>query len=243
MSLILAHRGASGYAPENTLPAFELAESMGADGFELDVHLSSDGHLVVIHDEKVDRTTNGSGYVKDMTLSEIKKLDASYGKESYRGARIPELSEVLELISGTSLTVNIEIKSDIIRYPGIEEKCLDLVQKMGLLGNIIFSSFNHYSVTRLRELSPEARLGLLYTDGLYQPWKYAASVKADYLHPYWPNLGFENYAEEAQKAGVGINAWTVNAVETMRFCHEKGVGIITNYPDIARKEALKKVME
>lgn len=239
MSLILAHRGASGYAPENTLASFELAKQMGADGFELDVHLSSDGHLIVIHDETVDRTTNGSGYVKDKTLSQLKNLDASYGKDAYLGTRIPELHEVLELIRGTDMTVNIEIKSDVIRYPGIEEKCLQLVREMELFKNIIFSSFNHYSMALMRDLSPEARIGLLFADGLYHPWEYAAELKADYIHPYWPNLYFKGYPEGAYSSGIGINAWTVNNRETMRFCIDKGIGIITNYPDIARQELLK----
>lgn len=238
MSLVLAHRGASGYAPENTIPAFEMAKDMEADGFELDVHLSADGHLIVIHDETVDRTTDGSGFVKDKTLKDLKKLDASYGQDAYRRTRIPELGEVLELIRSTDLTVNIEIKSDIIQYPGIEEKCLKCVQNMGLLRKVIFSSFNHYSLARLRELSSEARIGVLYTDGLYHPWQYALDLKADYLHPYWPNVFFNEYAEQAAKAGIGINAWTVNSVKTIRFCLEKGIGIITNYPDLVSKERL-----
>ena len=98
MSIVLAHRGASGYAPENTLEAFKLAMEMGADGFELDVHLSADGELIVIHDETVDRTTNGKGYVKDMTLAQLKQLDACKGMEAYRGARIPTLGQVYDLI-------------------------------------------------------------------------------------------------------------------------------------------------
>ena len=89
MSIIYAHRGASGHAPENTLEAFALAMEMGTDGFELDVHLSSDGELVVIHDEKVDRTTNGTGYVKDLTLARLRALDASNGMEKYKGAKSP----------------------------------------------------------------------------------------------------------------------------------------------------------
>lgn len=239
MSLILAHRGASGYAPENTLPAFELAKKMGADGFELDVHLSADGHLMVIHDETVDRTTDGTGYIQSKTMAELKQLDASYGKSMYSGAKIPELSEVLELIRGTGMIVNIEIKTDIIQYKGIEEKCLETVDSLGLMNNIIFSSFNHYSLVTLRAMSPDAKIGILYSDGLYQPWHYAKSIKAQYLHPYWPNLFVENYTEDAYRADVGINAWTVNDLKTMQFCIKNSIGIITNYPDIALKEKQK----
>ena len=110
MSIVLAHRGASGHAPENTLEAFRVAMEMGAEGFELDVHVSRDGELVVIHDETVDRTTDGTGYVKDLTLRELKALDASNGMAAYRGARIPTLGEVYDLIRDTKHIVNVEIK-------------------------------------------------------------------------------------------------------------------------------------
>lgn len=236
MSIILAHRGASGYAPENTMPAFELAKEMGADGFELDVHLSSDGHLIVIHDETLDRTTNGTGLVSSKSLAEIKTFDASYGKVKYSAAKIPLLEEVLELIKGTGMIINIEIKTDVIQYPGIEEKCLKLVEDMRLKEQIIFSSFNHYTLVKLRAMCSDVKLGVLYSDGLYQPWIYAKSIKADYLHPYWPNLFFDNYVSEAMINGVGLNSWTVNDLKAMRFCLENNVGIITNYPDIALQE-------
>ena len=109
---IWAHRGASAYAPENTLEAIELALRMGADGIELDVHRTRDGKLVVIHDETVDRTSNGSGYVKDMTCAELKKLDFSNGFEKYRGARIPTLKEVYGMLRSTQALINVEIKCD-----------------------------------------------------------------------------------------------------------------------------------
>lgn len=239
MSLILAHRGASGHAPENTLPAFQLAKQMGANGFELDVHLSADGHLVVIHDETVDRTTDGTGLVGSKTIKELKALNAAYGKNEYASASIPELAEVLELIRGTDLVINIEIKTDVVQYSGIEELCLDCVKSMGLMDNIIFSSFNHYSLNKLRTLSKEAKIGVLYTDGLFRPWRYAKELGADFLHPYWPNLFFPNYISGANEAGIGINAWTVNNEKTMQFCLKNNIGIITNFPDVAVKESRK----
>ena len=239
MSLVLAHRGASAYAPENTLPSFELAKSMGADGFELDVHLSADGHLVVIHDETLDRTTDGTGLVGSKTMSALKELSASYGNEKYYYAKIPELEEVLELIQGTQMIVNVEIKTDVVQYTGIEAKCLETVKSMNLLNQVIFSSFNHYSIAKLRELSSTAKLGLLYSDGLFKPWNYAKEIKADYLHPYWANLFMPNYVSETVKNGIGVNAWTVNKIETMQFCLKNGIGIITNYPDVAVKEKEK----
>lgn len=236
MSLILAHRGASGYAPENTIAAFNLAKSMGADGFELDVHLSSDNRLVVIHDETLDRTTDGTGFVGLKTFSELKALDASYGKPNYSNEKIPELVEVLDIIQGTQMIINIEIKTDIVQYSGIEEKCFETVKSMGLLDQIIFSSFNHYSLVKLRALSSKAKIGVLYSDGLYEPWNYARLLRADYLHPFWPNIHFPNYISDSLKMGIGINAWTVNDTKNMRFCLENNVGLITNYPDKAIQE-------
>ena len=140
MSLIYGHRGASGYAPENTLEAFRLAMEMGADGFELDVHLSQDGELVVIHDESVDRTTDGTGFVRDLTLAQLKALDASNHMPAYRGARIPTLGEVYDLIRDTHHIVNVEIKTDECFYPGIEKKCIALAQEKNVEDRILYSS-------------------------------------------------------------------------------------------------------
>ena len=139
MSLIYGHRGASGYAPENTLEAFRLSMEMGADGFELDVHMSADGELVVIHDETVNRTTNGTGFVKDLTLAQLKALDACNGMTQYRGVKIPTLGEVFDLIRDTHHIVNVEVKTDECFYPRIEEKCLALAREKGVEERVIYS--------------------------------------------------------------------------------------------------------
>ena len=154
---VYAHRGASAYAPENTLPAFALAMEQGADGIELDIHLTKDGELVVIHDEKVDRTTNGTGLVKDYTLAELRGLCADNGMEGFSEARIPTLREVLALVRPGNMKVNIEIKTGILWYDGIEEKALRLVQDMGMQDRVIWSSFNHYSIEKVRQLAPKPR--------------------------------------------------------------------------------------
>ena len=233
MSLIYGHRGASGYAPENTLEAFRLAMDMGADGFELDVHMSKDGQLVVIHDDTVDRTTNGTGLVKELTLSQLQDLDASNGMEAYRGARIPTLGEVFDLVRDTKHIVNVEVKTDDWFYPGIEEACLALAKEKGMEDRVIYSSFNHHTLIKLRELKPDARLGLLFGDIMFKPWEYAKQLPVDYLHPMKMNIHRPGFAEATYAAGYGINMWTINDRETMQLCLKHGAGIITNYPDVA----------
>lgn len=233
MSFIFAHRGASAQAPENTLEAFSLAISMGADGLELDVHLSSDGELMVIHDAKVDRTTNGTGYVRDMTLEQLKALDASNGKEAYRGVKIPTLAEVYDLVRDTPVHVNVEIKTDEAFYPDIEKKCLELERQKGMAGRVIYSSFNHYTLANLLQLDPGAKTGLLYMSGLYQPWTYAKTVGATHIHPFYPSIMLPGLVEGCAENGVGINFWTVNDPQIMAQCVQCGVGIITDEPNVA----------
>lgn len=233
MSLVYGHRGASGYAPENTLEAFRLAMDMGADGFELDVHMSKDGELVVIHDESVDRTTDGTGLIKDLTLAQLKALDASNHMEKYRGAKIPTLSEVYDLIRDTNHIVNVEIKTDECFYPGMEEKCLALAKEKGVEERILYSSFNHHTLLKMRTLKLDARLGMLFGDILLKPWEYAKQLNVDYLHPMKMNIYVPDFGDETRKAGFGINMWTINDEETMRECLKQGAGIITNYPDVA----------
>ena len=233
MSLIYGHRGASGYAPENTLEAFRLAMEMGADGFELDVHMSRDGALVVIHDESVDRTTDGTGLVRDLTLAQLKTLDASCGMEAYKGARIPTLDEVFDLIRDTRHIVNVEVKTDEWFYPQIEEKCLALAKEKGVEDRILYSSFNHYTLLKLRQLKPDAKLGMLFGDIMVKPWEYAEQLQVDYLHPMKMNIYVPGLSEGAAAAGYRVNMWTINDQETMALCLKTGAGIITNYPDVA----------
>ena len=133
---LFAHRGYSAKYPENTMISFRSAVKYPVDGIELDVHMTKDGHIVVIHDEKVNRTTNGKGYVKDMTLEEIKELDAgSKFNPLFKGEKIPLLEEVMQLIEGTNLKLNIELKSDVFPYYGMDMEVLKLVEKYGKAKN------------------------------------------------------------------------------------------------------------
>ena len=147
-TLVWGHRGASGYAPENTMAAFEKAVELGADGIELDVQLTKDGELVVIHDETIDRVSDGSGWVKDYTYAKLIKHNFNRTHPEYEHAQIPTLEEVYALIKPTDLTINVEIKTGVVFYPEIEARVLDLTERMGLMERVIFSSFNHYTIQK-----------------------------------------------------------------------------------------------
>lgn len=235
MALIYGHRGASAYAPENTLEAFRMAMEMGADGVELDVHMTLDGELVVIHDDTVDRTTDGHGKVCGFTLAQLKALDARNGMDDYPGVKIPTLKEVYALLQPLGAMVNIEVKTTESFYPGIEEKLLELEKEMGMVGRTVYSSFNHYTIANLRKLDPEVKLGLLYMSGLYEPWHYAKQVDAEYIHPIFYNLLIPGLAQGCAENGIGINAWTVDDPGMIGLCLSSGANVITNKPDLAVK--------
>lgn len=232
MILNYAHRGASGYFPENTMLAFRKAVEMGCDGIETDVQMTKDGVLVLIHDERVDRTTNGSGLVKDFTYNELLSLDAGLWKSTqFRGLKIPTVEELLLLARDTGIRLDFEIKTGIIRYEHIEEKLIQLIYKYGWQDHVILSSFNHYSMVRCKEIAPGLKTGLLYMEGLYRPSFYARTAQADALHPYYLAVT-EGIVHEAQTEGLLVNTFTVNDPLTMRKLVRMGVdGIITNYPD------------
>lgn len=233
---VWAHRGASGYTPENTLESFKLAVSQGADGIELDVQLTKDGELVVIHDEEIDRTSNANGYVKDYILEELKKFNFNYGNENYKEVKIPTLKEVYELLKPTNLIINVELKTGIFFYEGIEEKVLKLAKEMRMEDRIIYSSFNHYTIKKIKELNNKARTGLLYCDGWIGILEYAKKLGVTALHPCGYNLQYENLIEECKKENMPLHVWTINEEKDMKFLYENGIdSIITNYPDIARK--------
>lgn len=229
--LVIAHRGASSEAPENTLAAFRKGLEIGVDGFELDVHMSKDGELVVIHDETVDRTTNGSGWIKDMTLSELEALDAgSWFDPSFNKEKIPTLKQVLELISDKSELINIELKSGLVIYPEIEHKVIETLREFNVMDKTIISSFNHYSLRTVKEVEPQVRTGILYMEGLVGPWIYASRVPADALHPAF-YLVVPEIVRNAQDAGLSVNVWTVDTADDMMRMVASGVdAVITNYP-------------
>ncbi|WP_238652402.1 glycerophosphodiester phosphodiesterase [Paenibacillus piscarius] len=228
-----AHRGASAAAPENTMAAFRKGLELGATGIETDVQMTSDGAVVVIHDESLDRTTTGSGYVKDKTLREILEVDAgSWFSPEFAGERIPTLEELLDLLQGRDTVLNIELKNGTFFYPGMEEKVIAAVREQGMSERVVISSFNHYSLAHCKKLAPEIRTGILYGEGLYRPWDYAASLQAEALHAHHSSA-LPEFVSAAAAQGVVYHPWTVNDSSRMQELIEAGVaGIITDYPDV-----------
>ena len=234
MTEIFAHRGASGYAPENTLEAFRLAMEQGADGIELDVHLTKDGEVVVIHDETIDRTGNGQGNVRDYTLEELKKFSFHNHMEKYKGVQIPTLKEVLDLVKNSQMKVNIELKTGIYWYEGIEEKTMDIVKTMGMEDRVIYSSFNHYSIQKVLEQNSDAETAYLFSDVPLNMEKYAKDTGVKGLHPAVYHLKMADFLETYMKSGLKVRVWTVNNKEDMKMFIDAGVdAIITNYPKVS----------
>ncbi|MGM0884662.1 MAG: glycerophosphodiester phosphodiesterase [Bacillota bacterium] len=227
-----AHRGASGYCPENTMAAFSKALELGATGIETDVQMTRDGIVVILHDESLARTTGRHQLVKDTDYAELKALDAgSWFDSAFQAERVPSLEQLLELIKHTDTILNIEIKNGIVLYPEIEHKVIEAVRAFQMSDRVIISSFNHYSLVQCKRLAPEIRTGVLYMEGLYRPWDYAATLQADALHPYKYAVTPEWIAEAAGH-GIGYHPFTVNEpLEMERLIDAGAAGIITDYPD------------
>jgi glycerophosphoryl diester phosphodiesterase len=232
--LVVAHRGFSGAAPENTLVAFRQAIEIGSDMIELDIQLSKDEKIVVIHDESLERTTNGRGKVANHTLQEIKKLDAgSWLDPQFAGERIPTLQEVLDLAKGRVL-VNIEIKNPTHgQYPITElaDKSLQAVKKAGMLDRVIFSSFNPDSLEHIQKKEPRAWVALLF----HRPWnsflEMTSGKEYDVLNLRNIHLNKEKISQ-VHKEGRKVNVYTVNTEEELeQFVRWGADGIITNFPD------------
>jgi glycerophosphoryl diester phosphodiesterase len=234
MTKIFGHRGSAGTHPENTLISFEQAYKDGADGIELDVQLSKDGVPVVIHDEKINRTTDGKGFVQDLTLKELKKLNAVYKfKSKYKTAEIPTLEEVLRWTQHKQFLINIELKNNIIPYPGMEEKVLELICQYQLQNYIIFSSFNHYSIARLHTIAPTIEKAVLYSGSIYKPWNYTKWVGGQSIHPHI-RAATPRVIQRAQQEGVPVRPYTVNDEKTMAKLFRLGcAGFFTDYPKVA----------
>jgi glycerophosphoryl diester phosphodiesterase len=228
--LIIAHRGASGYAPENTLSAFKRAIEMGADMIELDIHQTKDGEIVVLHDKNLFRVAKVNKLVEDLTLKEIKELEVgSWFSPEYTGEKIPTLREVLSLVKG-KVGVNIEIKKGRRLYPEIEEKLVKIIEEYDLVEPVIISSFHSSYLEKIKKLNPYIALGKLLVFSVFLPWEnLVKDVNA--IHPHWSMVN-SYLVKSAHKDHLKVNVWTVNNTGIAARLVKLGVdGIITNYPE------------
>jgi len=236
--VIFAHRGASAHAPENTLAAFELAYAQGADAIELDAKLSADGHVIVIHDLTVDRTTGAHGRVKDMKLADLRVLDAgSSFSTNFRGEKVPLLEEVFETL-GQKLFINVELTNYSTPRDHLVESVCMLVKRFNLQKRILFSSFFASNLLRARSYLPEVPCGLLAYGGVIGAWarsfgfafgNYAA------LHPYLRDVTQQQVAR-VHRLNRRLHVWTVNAEQDLRRLMEWQVdGVFTDDPQLALK--------
>ncbi len=234
--LVIAHRGASMYAPENTIAAFELAVEMGADAIELDTMLTADGIPIVIHDQSLERTTNGSGIVSSKAVAEIKLLDAgSMFDARFAEEKIPTLEEVFYVV-GKKILINVELKNYASPFDRLPEIVADLVMKMGLSDRVLLSSFNPIALIKAKRASEKIRRAAL-TGGGPKIIRGFVDAFTDYfaLHPE-VSLVNQKVVEKHHNAGHKVNVWTVNEKHVMMKLISMGVdGLITDAPDTAKK--------
>ena len=236
---IYGHRGCMGTLPENTLLGFRQAIELGADGIEIDVHMTKDGEIVVIHDEILDRTTNGSGYVKDHSLKEIKQFSAGMNYAhfpNYEAAwnleRIPTLQEVLELLAPYKIELNIELKTCRFKYEHLEEKVLSLVKEYGNGRKVIYSSFHLPTILRIKQIDRNAEIAWLLDQQISHPKDYLQSLELEALHLSRGTFFSEvfSYKDLLEKTRI----WTVNDMDGLKQLLDLGVKtIITDFPEKA----------
>lgn len=225
MTKIYAHRGYSGKYFENSAEAFRACRDLDIYGIEIDVQLTKDGEMVVIHDEYLKRLLSVDAFVKDLTLKELKGYKYANGESPIT------LEEYVEIIKDTALVTNLELKTSVFEYPGIEEKVYELFKKHDMLDRLLVSSFNHYSLLRFKELC-DLPVAALTDCTIIAPEKYLKEYGIEYYHPVFTSVNAEMY--EALKAeGIKVNTWTVNGKIPYKILMEMEIdGIITNYPEL-----------
>ncbi|MCY8031133.1 glycerophosphodiester phosphodiesterase [Bacillus inaquosorum] len=233
MTKIFAHRGASGQFPENTMLAFEKGIEAGADGIELDVQLTKDGRIVVIHDERLDRTTSLKGFVKDTAYDVIKTANAAANHNQMdNDIKVPLLEDVLSWAEKKNFLINIELKNSVIRYEGMEEKVLKAVKRFNIEERIILSTFNHESLALCARLAPHIERAALTSDVLYQADRYITSIPASGYHPKLNSPATaDKVLKKMRNSSIKVRQYTVNRPEDMKRLFEAGAdGIFTDFP-------------
>lgn len=229
---IFAHRGVSSSYPENTLPAFEAAAKLNVDGIELDVQRTKDGVLVVNHDEKIHRTSNGKGAIKNYLFEDLRVLDFGIWKgEQFANTQIPTLEEVLKLFVHTNHVINIEIKTDVVEYPEIEDQVIALVEKLNMTDRIMYSSFDHVMVEGLLKKAPNNTVGALFEKILVNLHLYGEAIGTNSLHISL-NAAKRGVIRDAIEQGSIFRVYTVNKIEDYDAMERLGVeAIFTDYPE------------
>ena len=218
---------------------------MKADGIEFDVHLSRDRVPVIIHDEELERTTNGKGLVRDYNLDQLKKLDAgSWFDSAYVKEKIPTLDEVFTHYQNSNLLFNIELKNSLTANPGIEGIVINCIVKYSLEKRVIISSFNHDSLQICRQINSKIRTGLLYLEEVEEPWLYARKLDCYSVHPLFFYLQNPELLAGFEEHNIPLYPWTVNDPEQMKKLVNAGVeGIITDYPQLLKKILMEVIDE
>lgn len=231
---VIGHRGASGYAPENTMVSFERALALRADAIECDVHPTKDGRLVVIHDETLERTTNGTGLVAEHTLEELLQLDAgAWFDPSFAGTRLPVFQDLLAWAKGRTKVV-VELKLGPIYYPGFERMVIAELEQAGMRNEVLVISFDHPTIKSLKELAPDIAAGVVYAGRPIDPVGMARAAHADALLPHWSMLTREDVVA-AKEAGLFIAPWG-GPEQEYRLILPLGVDAVgADFPDRPRK--------
>lgn len=233
---VFAHRGYSGAYPENTMLAFEKALECGCYGIELDVQLSKDGEVVIIHDETLDRTTDKQGRVCDFSLKELQTCNAGARTEfEDQNLTIPSFEEYCAWAANTALVTNIELKTSIIYYPEIEEKTWEIIKRHKLEEKVLFSSFNHLSLAAIKALAPSVPCGALVPEtGLVNAGYCANKFGFECYHPAYCTIDAASVAE-CHEYNIQVNVWTVNSMGALENCYAWGCdGVFTNYPAVCK---------
>lgn len=242
MITVIAHRGASKAAPQNTIPAFAKAREFDCDGFENDVHLTKDGFVVVCHNYEIDETSNGTGSIRDMTLEQLRVYDfGSYFGEEFAGTKIPTLDEFLAQCRGLDI-INIEIKEPLDGDMSIVSKTVDAVKAAGLFDSLLISSFSDEVLIECKKYEPQVKTGFLYSmnnDNIDEidadPVAYVSRLDCDAVHPFYLMVD-KDYIDDFHRAGITVNPWTVDGETAICALRDAGCdGVITNVPDVARK--------
>lgn len=224
---IYAHRGFSSKFPENTKSAFLNCKNLDIHGIEIDVQYTSDKRIVVIHDEFLNRLCNVDKFIKDMTYIEIKNLKILGSDESPL-----LLEEYADILKDTNLLTNVELKTSIFEYDGIERDVYEIFKSRNILDKLLISSFNHNSLLKFREVTSDVPIAALESSRLIEPWEYLSKYNIDYFHPLFATMD-KNTVEKLHDKNIKVNVWTVNENKHFEIMKKIGVdGVITNYPDL-----------